>query len=212
MSVVLNNEKLKYVFEKLHNNVQDNDATLELLAILKPVIKLTLDKFPQHLRDDIEQDIKLSIMNKRAYLTKAYLAGNIKNPTNYCFRLIRNTAIVSLHKELKHEEHLVSINDVKVEKAVLNKTYHKQKILIKVRDEVWEWLRIRIPNQKDFDKAARYLDVILEGQKPKFKNKELMKWFGGQRIQAKEAYSMVLQRVRDRLMSYKEEWYDKLQG
>ena len=206
--ILLNNEKLEEVFVRLRKHPHNNDTAMELLALLQPVVKLTLDRLPPDLRDDLEQEIKITVLKKLEYLTMAFLDGKIKDATGYFFRFLRNSAIMYIKKENKQNKHLVSIEDVKVDQVASPRTYAKEKVILKVRAEVLEWLELRFDRKMDFRRAARFVEVILTGKRPKFKNEVIRPFYNGHQITAKEAYSIVLQKIRDSIMSHIDEWKD----
>ena len=205
MSIVLSNDKLKDIFEKFSYNINDEQGTLALIDVLKPVLKFTLERFPQLLKEDIQQEILMMVLKKREYLTKAFNLGRIKNPTNYFFRFFRNAAIVFINKENKYNQHIVSIEDIKIEKTVKPKTYMKGKVLRIVRDEVIDLLKAHFVKQNDFNRSCKFLDLILNCERPRWQDAELRKFYGGRPEIAKESYAVVLQYVRTVLGRYQQE-------
>lgn len=207
MAITLTNDQIKDIFERLRAGKEDrNKIITDFVTLLKPIVKLTKDRFNTNLSDDIEGEIMLNIVKKIDYLTEACLSGNIKNPTHYFFTFFYNAAMQALKKELRYSSKIVSIEDCKVDRAIMPKSYNKQKVLNHIRQELMEWARARFPKKKDSERACRYIDVILEGKRPKFDTGVIHAWYNGRQIPAKEAYSIILQRVRNRLSVY----YDEL--
>lgn len=208
MSLVLSVKQLRGPLEAIHKNPTDPEALKELLEIVAPVIKLTAERFPFHLADDIRQELQISMMKKAPYLAKAFVEGTIDSPTGYIFRLLFNEASTALGKELKHEQHLVSIEDVKVENTVMNKTGKKHKVIEKIREELIEWTKQRFEKASDAKSAQRYIEVMIEGKRPSFHTTALKKFKTGRDQNAKDIYSAVFQRLRERLEFYWDEIHE----
>ena len=205
MGIVLSNEKLKIALEKIQINPKDNDAIMELVELLKPVIRLTVNKFPFRFAEDIEQELLMSIMKKAKYIAERFCSGEIENPTNYLFRFMSNESSVAIKKEIKYETHIVSLEDVKVDRAVMPKSNKKFLVLEKIRGELYEFCELRFPEKKDATRAKRYVDIILEAKRPSFHKADLIKFFKGTNDYAKESYSIVLHKIRERIENYWEE-------
>lgn len=206
MGVVLSNEKLKIVLEKIRINPTDNNSLMEFATILRPVIKLTCDKFPFRFAEDIEQELLMSIIKKAQYIAEKFCSGTIDNPTNYIFRFLYNEGCVAIKKEIKYEAHLVSIEDIKVDKAIMPKSGKKHYIVDRIRSELYEFCELRFTNKKDALQAKRYVDIILEGKRPSLHETKGSRF--GASEESKESYSVVLQKVRERAEAYWEELHE----
>lgn len=207
--ILLDNKMLKEVFEDIVKNPKDNEPKERLMKLLEKVIKCTVDRYHQSIRDDISQELLLAIFKKAEYLAKEFCAGNLKNPTNYLFTFMHNNAINRFEKEKTYNTRFVSIEDIKVDKAYYPTTYSKYKVLDRIKEEVVDYIIARFPNKKDSSRAIKYIDCILEGRRPTFKTKVIYKWYEGRQLSAKEAYSIVLNEVKKRLKKYREELVSK---
>jgi hypothetical protein len=209
MAIQLTNAQLMSIFERLKAGKEDrNKIITEFVALLQPIIKLTKERFNQNLGDDIEGECLLNIVRKIDYLTNSCLSGGIKNPTHYFFTFFYNAAMGTLKKELRYSSKIVSIEDVKVDRAITPKNYHKQKILDHIHQELEDWAKARFPHKHDAERACRYINLILDGKRPKFSTRDIHAWYNGRQVPAKEAYSIILQRVRNRLAVYYDDLID----
>lgn len=198
--IVLKSEDLKLALAELYSDEQNPAKLQKLMDVLKPVVEMTLERFPQYLKDDLRQELLAAIMKKAPYLAKAWKDGKIKTPTNYFMTFMKNNCTVALHRELKHSKRTVSIEDVKVDKVVEDSNSERlSRIFERVREEVREFIKERFPTKADSRRAEKYLELILKGERPTFKSRVVESFYGGRQVQAKEAFSVVLQQVRDRL-------------
>lgn len=198
MPVLLDNTKLADIFERLGKNINDPQATEELINILRPVLKETVNKFNTLPPEDTMQEIIMAVLKKKEFLTKAYLEGKILNPTNYIFGMFRNAALASIQKEKKHLDHLIPIDDVKVEAVAKKRNVFKTRALIKVRQETFEWLRARFAKSADYKKACKYVDIILSGKKEGSKKQP--------RNYKLNLYSVVFQKIKELIVKYADEF------
>lgn len=206
--IVLDIAKLKPPLDAIRKNPTDMVAIEQLMGILKPVIKLTVDRFPKHLAEDIHQELHISIMRKAPALAEAVCSGKVENPTGYIFRLMYNEATMALNRELKFESRLVSIEDIKVEKIVEHSYGKRHKILDKIKEELDEWAEDRWKELKDVKRAKKYIDAIIDGKRPSFMTVNLRKFSTGTDDSNKAIYSDILQQLRKRLEYYWEEMTD----
>lgn len=202
MSIMLDSKSVKIILEKIKKTPEDKAALEELLKLLKPVIKLTIERFPRHLGDDVEQELMMAVCRKAQYISEQYCKGKIKSVTGYFFTFFRNAATVFLNKELKHETHLVSIDDVKVDRAAKPVNQQRHHVIDTIKEEVLDFIRLRFPKRTDAVRAEKYVDVILNGMRPSFATGNIHRFYGGRQTQAKDAYSVVLQKIRERLEAH----------
>lgn len=205
MSVVLSIDLLRPIFETIQTKPHDKVALDGLLKQLDPVIRLSCERFPLHLRDDMRQELSVAIMKKAPYIAEMFCAGKIANITNYVFRFLHNSAIIYFKRENTYATRFVSIEDLTIDKTVMPRNYKKEKVITRVREDVMAKIRARYTKKKDAARAERYVDVILSGKKPAFVDKNLRSFFRGRTPFAKEAYSFVLQEIRDSVTRYKSE-------
>lgn len=205
MSVVLSVDMLRPVFETIQSKPHDKAALDALLKQLDPVIKLSCERFPINLRDDMRQELSVAIMKKAPYIAEMFCAGKIQNITNYVFRFLHNSAIIFFKRENTYATRFVSIEDLTVDKAVMPRSYKKDKVIERVKEEIITLIRARYPKKKDSARAERYVDVILSGKKPAFVDKNLRSFFRGRTPFAKEAYSFVLENIRHIVEHYRTE-------
>ena len=207
--IILDNKSLKIIFEDIVKSPNDNEPKERLMKLLEKVVKVTIDRYPQNLKDDMSQELLIAIWKKAEYLAKEFCAGNIKNPTNYIFFFMHNAAINRFEKEKTYATRFVSIEDIKVDKAFYPTSYSKYKVLDRIKEEVIDFVIARFPNKKDSSRAIKYIDCILEGRRPTFKTKTIYKWYEGRQLSAKEAYSIVLNEIKKRLKKYRDELVSK---
>jgi DNA-directed RNA polymerase specialized sigma24 family protein len=201
----INVDRLEKIMYAVRANPKDQNAQVDLLTILQPIIGLTKDRFPQHLGDDVEQEIRLFVIRKAEYLSGAFFRGRIKNPTNYFFRVCFNAAMNYLKKENRGFDHMVPIEDLKLQPVYEQRLVSKQKILEKIREEVLEFIRVRFEKRADQAIAERFVNGLLKGQRPSFHNKILHKEAHAQYRPAKDIYSIVLDKLRDLTRAHIEE-------
>jgi hypothetical protein len=203
--IILNHKELKEIFRAIHQNPTDMEIKGRLVAELERVIKLTGDRFPQYVRDDMAQELSMSILKKADYIATMFCEGKIDNITNYVFRYLHNAAIIYYKKEANYHTKFVSIDELNIDKAFIPTNQKKQEVIERIREEVTDFVKIRFPNKRDADRALKYVECILEGQRPSFNGVNVRAFYRGKDIPAKEAYSVVLQEVRRRMQKYTEE-------
>lgn len=208
MPIVLDSQTITKAFGQILKHPGDPQHAEELLKVVQPIIKMTLDRFPAHLSPDIEQEIRLFVMKKADYLAVAYRDGQIKTVTNYFFKLCYNAAANYVKKEGRHDLRMVSIDDVKVEPCIVPKTYKKQKIIDRVREEIIEFIRVRFTDKKDSARAERYVMVLLNGKRPTFTSGNINRFSKMEQSPAKDTYSIVLTKLRELFQKYMDEWMD----
>jgi len=207
MSIALNNEKLKDIFIRLDKNINDESATTDLLAILKHPIELTLEKYSKTSQEDMKSEFVVSILSKKAYLTKAYMCGDIADPTGYFFRLLRNSALAYLKKETRQLSHTIPITDVKVEFIAKQDSYRKTLRFMEIRDHMIDWIKLRFDNKVSMRRAIILLDLIMIGKK--YRNcQEFFKERGPKADPVKRTYHIILARIKEVFEEYKDELID----
>lgn len=205
MPIVLDSKRLGEILLAIHDKPDKSKEIEALLAIVNPIIRLTADRFPAHMSDDLQQEVRMSLMKKAPYLAQAYHDGKLDNPTNYLFTLCYHAGINYIKSEEKHTDHLVPISDIKIEPAISPRTYDKLRILDKVKEEVLSWIRVRFTKKIDSSRAERYVDRILGGLRPSFKTRVVEKFYKGTQAPAKDTYSIVLQKIRELLFEHQKE-------
>lgn len=205
MGIILNHKDLKELFKGIANSPTDMDLKGKLIEQLQKVISLTCERFPQYVRDDMAQELSMSIIKKSDYIAQMFNDGKIDNITNYVFRYLHNAAIIYYKKEANYHTRFVSIDEVEADKEVLPAGYRKPEVIERIREEVTDFIRVRFPHKKDADRAEKYVSCILEGKRPSFKGHNVRSFYRGKDIPAKEAYSVVLEEIRNRLRKYQEE-------
>ena len=210
MPILLDSAELMKVFRLIADEPQNNKHVETLINILKPVVKLTIRRFPRHLTEDIEQELYLAITKKASYLANIFNAGQVKNPTNYIFRFLYNEATMATRRELKHDKRLISLDDSNIDAVAEAQTYRKDQVIIKVRDEVIDWAKVRWPKEADANRAVKYLDAIMYAHsRPSWRTKSVHSFAGARQVAAKEIYSAVLTKIRERLTYYWDELFAK---
>lgn len=203
--ILLDNKGLKAAFEDIVLRPNDNEPKERLMALVSKVIKVTTDRYPISLREDLSQELLITILKKAAYIAERYCKGEIKDATGYIFRFLHNAAINCFEKEKTYAARFMSLEDVKVDKAAFPTAYKKTKVIERIRSEVFDYLVARFPNPKDSGRAIKYIDVILEGRRPTFKTGNIKKFYHGRDVTAKEAYSITLSEIKKRLIKYRGE-------
>jgi hypothetical protein len=205
MGILLKNEDLRNVFEKLNKNINDEAVVMELIELLRPILKETVRKFHINIPDDIMQELIIALIKKKEYLTKAFISGEIKNMVHYLFTTFRNAALAAIQKERKHTEHLMPLDDVKLEAITCKRNYTKTRAFLKVRQETFEWLKYRFPKEKDFKRSCKFVDLILSGKKVSFLGtKPNIKALNIKIV--KDVYSIVLNKIRELIIKYSDEF------
>ena len=197
MPVVLSHEELAKSLTAVKRNPGNEQIKIDFLDVVKPIIKLTTDKFPSQFGDDMRQEIQIFLMKRADYIANAYFSGKIENPTNYLFRVCYNSAMNFFKKEAKHAVHLVPIDDVKVDPIYKAGAAEKQKVLIKIREQMMDFIKVRFSLKKDQKKAEKFLTTLMDGKRPSFMTVPLQKFANARHKDAKDIYSIVLLELRE---------------
>jgi DNA-directed RNA polymerase specialized sigma24 family protein len=199
MAVSLKHEELVRVLMLIKNNPGNEQVKNDYLETLKPIIKLTSDRFPSNLADDLQQEIKIFLMKRAEYISNTFFEGKIKDPTSYIFTVCRNAAMNFFKKESKHTLHIIPIDDVKIDPIYKPKTYQKQKCLDEVRVQMLSFIKTRFTNRKEQKQAERFLTVLMEGKRPSFDDKVVEPFAKTKAPNAKDIYSIILMKLRELL-------------
>ncbi len=197
MAVTLKFEDLSNALMLIKNNPGDEKIKADLLEVVKPIIKLTADKFPSNVSEDMQQEMKMSIMRKADYIAKTFFEGKIDNPTNYIFTVCRNAAMNFFKKESKYTVHIIPIDDVKIDPIYKPKTYQKQKCLDEVRAQMMSFIKTRFTRSVEQKQAEKFLGVLIDGKRPSFLTTQLEKFSNANQANAKDIYSIVLMKLRE---------------
>ncbi len=197
MAYSVDEQKAEAIFSKLRQNAHDNDAIASLWDLLAPIIKLTVDRFPQHMHDDMGQEIRLFLMKRGAYLSNAYFGGKIRNLTNYAFRVCYNAGINYYKKEAKTEDHLMPIDDLKIEPIFQQRNPRKDKIITEIREQTQAFIKLHFTGRAARQTAERFMVAILNGERPSFTSSKVKKFAHADQRPAKDTYSIVLIKVRE---------------
>ncbi len=189
--------RLESVFTKLRKDPKDQQGLVDLWDLLKPIINLTVERFPAHMHDDMGQEIRMFLMKRAAYLSKAYFDGKIKNPTNYLFRVCFNAGINYYKKEAKTEDHLMPLDDLKMEPIYRHTNARKDKIITEIREETQAFIKMhfRKPNQRQT--AERFMVAMLRGERPSFTTLKVSKFAKTTQRPAKDTFSIVQIKIRE---------------
>lgn len=209
MGLVLDATKLEKALIEIQKNPGKPEHVGALIELVKPIIALTRDRFPQHLGEDLEQEIRLFLLKRADYIAKSYLEGKIKNATNYFFTVCRNSAINHMKKETKNDDKLIPLEDVKTAPIYKGaEALRKQEIIEEIRVEMLSWCR---KNYKDNPRLARqaekFVMVMMSGQRPSFTSTKITKFANSEQTAAKSVYSEVLDKLRDLAKKYMEELF-----
>lgn len=199
MGVTLKHEDLVRVLMLVKNNPGNENIKHDYLEVLKPIIKLTADRFPSNLAEDMQQEIKIFLMKRADYIANAFFDAKIKDPTNYIFTVCRNSAMNFFKKESKHTIHIIPIDDVKIDPVYKPKTYQKQKCLDEVRVQMLSFIKTRFTNKAEQKQAERFLTVLMDGKRPSFDNNHVAKFAKANQYNAKDIFSIVLMKIRELL-------------
>lgn len=199
MAVTLKHEDLVRVLMLVKNNPGNENIKNDYLATLEPIIKLTADRFPSNLAEDMKQEIKIFLMKRADYIANTFFEGKIKDPTNYIFTVCRNSAMNFFKKESKHTVHIIPIDDVKIDPIYKPKTYQKQKCLDEVRVQMLSFIKTRFTSRKEQKQAEKFLTVLMEGKRPSFDTNQVQKFSKANQQNAKDIYSIVLMKIRELL-------------
>ncbi len=199
MGITLKHEELSRVLMLVKNNPGNEQIKNDYLEVLKPIIKLTAERFPSNLAEDMQQEMKIFLMKRADYIATNFFDGKIKDPTNYIFTVCRNAAMNFFKKENKHTVHIIPIDDVKIDPIYKPKTYAKQKCLDEVRIQMLSYIKTRFTERKEQKMAEKFLGVMMEGKRPSFEDIHLKKFARANAINAKDVYSIVLMKLRELL-------------
>lgn len=206
MPVLLDSEKLEKALRLVKNNPGSPQHVEELLKIMKPIFSLTRDRFPDHLGEDLEQELRMFIIRRADYMAKAHFDGRIKNITNYFFTVCRNCAINHMQKEMKNDDRLIPLADVKSEPIYNGSGTNKQRIIEQIRDEMTQWMKLRYKDDPEMmKKGNKFVAVFLTGKRPSFKDFKVKSFSNTDSQKAKDCYSVVLLRLRELVSEYMDE-------
>lgn len=198
MGVLLDAAKLEKALKLIRDNPAHPTHVGELVDIMKPIIVLTRDRFPMHLGEDLEQEIRLFLIRRADYLAKAYFSGKIKNPTNYLFTVCRNAAMNHMKRETKNDDRLIPLEDVKSDPVWKGPGHRRTKVIDHIREKMLEWCTIRYKNKpRLIRRAEKFVMVLMEGQRPSFHDAKLEKFAEADGQAAKDVYSVVLIKMRE---------------
>lgn len=197
MSVTLKHDDLVRVLFDIKQEPNNDSKKMDFLNLINPIMKLTIEKFPQDMAEDMAQEMKIFIMGRADYIAKAWSEDKIKNPTNYIFRVCRNAAVNYFNKASKNSTHLVSIDDVKIEPIYTPKSYEKSKIIEEVREKCLDFIKVRFTAVAEQKVAEKFLVVMLQGKRPSFLNTTLKPFAHAREQTAKDIYSIVLMKMRE---------------
>ncbi len=189
-------KRLEQVMYAVRSDPTNNDNLSLFLDLLKPIITLTLDRFPEHLSDDMAQEIRMSLMRKSKSIAESYFAGRIKNPTNYFFTACKNWGINYLNKELKTADRMMPLDDLKMEPVYEART-HKEKIVQEIREECLAFIRSHFTRRHAQNTAERFMEALLRGERPSFQTSKVERFSKSSRQPAKDTYSIVLIKLRE---------------
>ncbi len=209
MAYTVDAHKLESVFKKLRENPKSDEALVEFWDLLKPIITLTIGRFPEHMADDLGQEIRMFLMKRAAYLSTAYFDGRIKNPTSYFFRVCYNAGINYYKKEAKTEDHLMPIDDLKIEPIFTEKNARKDKIITQIREEVQAFIKMHFRNRQQRETAERFMVAILRGERPSFSTSKVERFAHANRKPAKDTYSIVHIKIRELVAEHIDELLDQ---
>jgi len=207
MSHSIDAKRLEQVLSAVRADSASNESLVAFLDLMKPIIALTLDRFPDHMSDDLAQEIRMSLMRKAKSIADSYFAGRIKNPTNYFFTACKNWGINYLNKELKTIDRMMPIDDLKLE-PVYEARSHKEQLIQEIREECLEFIRRRFTKKHAQHVAERFMEAILRGERPSFNTGKVERFARSQRQPAKDTYSIVLIKLRELVSEHIEELTD----
>ena len=197
MAITLKSEDLAKVLHEIRQNPKDDNKKLEFINLIDPIIKVTTDKYPQDMAEDMAQEMKIFIMKRSDYIAEAYANDKIQNPTNYIFTVCKNTALNFLKKENKAKSNLVPLDDVKVEPIFTPKTAEKTQIIEEVRVQCLDYIKLRYTKRSDQKTAERLLVDLLQGKRPTWQNNKMRKVLNVRQENVKDIYSVVLLKLRE---------------
>lgn len=199
MGITLKHEDLVRALMLVKTNPGNENIKNDYLEILKPIIKLTAERFPSNLAEDMQQEIKIFLMKRADYIANTFFDGKIKDPTNYIFTVCRNAAMNFFKKESKYNVHVIPIDDLKIDPIYKPKTYQKQKCLDETRVQMLSFIKTRFTSKKEQQQAERFLLALMEGKRPSFMTIKVNKFAKSNQQNAKDIYSIVLMKVRELL-------------
>lgn len=203
MGLLLDAAKLEKAFRLVKDNPGDQTKVGDLVEIVKPIIALTRDRFPQHMGEDLEQEIRMFLLRRAEYLAKAYFGGKIKNPTNYLFTVCRNAAMNHMKRELKNDDRLIPLEDAKSEPIWKGPRHQKTAVVDHIREKMLDWCKIRYKDQPRLVKRAqKFVMALMDGQRPSFHDAKLEKFAESEGQVAKDVYSVVLLKMRELTAQY----------
>lgn len=207
MSLVLDAAKLEKALALIQKNPKKPEYVGDLIVLLKPIISLTRERFPQHLGEDLEQEIRLFILKRADYIAKSFFEGKIKNCTSYFFTVCRNTAINHMKKETKNDDRLIPLEDVKIEPVYkASDSSKKQRIIDEIRVSLLEWCkdfyrktpRLIVPAQK-------FVAALMSGKRPSFNTKKIRGFSKLEQTVAKDMDKAIERQLQNEAKKYIDE-------
>jgi hypothetical protein len=206
MGMVLDAARLEKALAEIQKNPKDPNHVGALIELIRPIIALTRERFPQHLGEDLEQEIRLFIIKRADYIARTFFEGKIKNPTNYFFTVCRNSAINHMKKETKNDDRLIPLDDLKTAPIYKGDQTRKQRIVEQIREDMLKWCRIRYKDQPKLSKRAeKFVMVMMAGERPSFTTAKLKSFAQTDQQAAKDVYSVVLIKLREMASEHIEE-------
>jgi DNA-directed RNA polymerase specialized sigma24 family protein len=197
MPVSLKYEDLAKALATIRQDPTNENNKLEFLNLIQPIIKLTTDKFPADMADDMAQEMRIFLMKRAEYIATQFINDKIKSPTNYIFRVCYNSAMNFIKKDKKTTDGLVPIDDVKIEPVYKPKSSSKSKIVDEIRQQCLDFIRLRYTKKEDQRVAEKLLMTLLSGKRPSFMTKKLRTFAAKRDQNMKDIYSVVLLKLRE---------------
>lgn len=206
MGLVLDPTQLEKALKVIRANPGKPEHVDGFLKIVQPIIALTRDRFPQHLGEDLEQEIRVFFIRRADYLARAYFEGRIANPTNYLFTVARNAAMNHMKKELKNDDRLIPLEDVKSDPVWKGPGHRRVKVIDTLREKLLAWCKMRYEEAPRLRRRAeKFAMALMDGQRPSFHDAKLEKFSESESQSAKDVYSVVLLKLRELASQYMEE-------
>jgi hypothetical protein len=178
----------------------------EMLSMVYPIIEVVCCRHPLYLREDLKQELGIFFMNRVPIIHENVVANRVNgNILNYVRGAFENAANTWVKRQGKIECRYVRIDDVKIEPLVYPKTYEKSKIIHKIRKALEAFYRRRFPARKYRNRASRFAYTILDGKRPNFNTNNLARFFNGNIVHARQAYTVSLIIIRRILENHRDE-------
>lgn len=197
MSVSLKHEDLAKALVLIQQNPSDESKKIDFINLVQPIIRLTVDKFSESIRDDMSQEIRMFFMKRADYISTQFFQDKITNPTNYLFRVAYNSAMNFIKREAKNSQYFIPIDDLKIEPIYKHKSASKSKVVDDIREKCLDFIRLRYTDKGDRAWAEKLLLHLLEGKRPTFEEAKFSKITGKRKQTAKDIYSVVLLKLRE---------------